>query len=511
MFDKKDIFRELGILANTPLFRRKKQAIKLLTYVVKETLDGRSSYISQRSIAIALDKPSNFDPTNNPSIRMEASRLRKLLLDYYQDEGKNNNIHIHLSENGYVPLFTRNKKIFSRVSEGPKILPCFQSVITNNEHHQRCHLAKIRFTQIVSHFHFFTTLSPYLYQPENNADNEDLQQYAQNKTNADFFILIQFIDEKQNTHIKISASYVSTGEIIYETHTATDQSNYDDELDRIYLRTIYDLLGGSHGQMYNHWVYKLEQKDESIPEHNKALFSLRNTIIDLSPEKVETTIQTCLQRLEEYPDDHIAIITLGKSCFQAFLSGHVFDEQLLTTWLQTAQTARKIVPNWAEAHMFLATAFFANNNAEACKSEILLALKANPYDYCLKYMAAILYYLLGDSETAFKYSQEVDAISDYQPSWYAIIPAFYYFQHKDYKKALHEASVLDHSFLWGNLIRAAIYIKLDDQEKASKEFLQFIDQNPSFVKERNTSPPTLNDKSGAIQEMWQTIETLFKP
>jgi tetratricopeptide (TPR) repeat protein len=510
MPDKKDVFRELGILVTSPLFRRKKQAVRMLTYIIEETLEGRSSFISQRSIAIALDKPRNFDPTSNPSIRMEASRLRKLLKDYYENDGKNNDIYIHLSENGYVPLFTQNKRKHVRISEGPRILPCFQNVTNGDDTQQRYHLAQNRFTQIASHFNFFTTLSPYVYQPEESADTKALQHYAQNKTNADFFLLIQFIEETKNTHIKMSACHAPKGDIIYETHETIDPDNFDEQLDQIYLRTIYDLLGGSHGQIYNHWVYKLEQENESIPAHNQALFTLRSAIINLSPDKVETTIRTCLQRLEKHPDDHITIITLGKSCFQAFLSGHVFDEELLTTWLQTAQTARKIVPNCAEAHIFLATAFFAHNNPEACKSEILLALKANPYDYCLKYMAAILYYLLGEGETAFKYSQEVSNISDYQPTWYSIIPAFYYFhQQQDYEKALQEASILDHSFPWGYLLRAAIYMKLDNQEMAMKELQQFTAQSPDFREKKNKQLPTLNDSSGALQEMWQTLQPLF--
>jgi adenylate cyclase len=77
-----------------------------LTFVVEETLAGRSQYIKGYTVARGVfQRDDDFDPQLDPVVRIEASRLRRSLERYYLTAGKADSIRIELPKGGYVPRF----------------------------------------------------------------------------------------------------------------------------------------------------------------------------------------------------------------------------------------------------------------------------------------------------------------------------------------------------------------------------------------------------------------------
>ncbi|MEI2784326.1 MAG: hypothetical protein V9E82_01290 [Candidatus Nanopelagicales bacterium] len=77
-----------------------------LAYVVTETLAGRSARLSERTVGrYALDRAAGFDGRRDASVRVQATRVRKALADYYQNEGANETLRIELPLGSYVPRF----------------------------------------------------------------------------------------------------------------------------------------------------------------------------------------------------------------------------------------------------------------------------------------------------------------------------------------------------------------------------------------------------------------------
>ena len=80
-----------------------------LRFVVDKTLAGRAERIKAYSIAAdALGRDANFDPQNDPIVRVEAGRLRRALDHYYANGGSNDPIVIELPRGHYVPVFRAN-------------------------------------------------------------------------------------------------------------------------------------------------------------------------------------------------------------------------------------------------------------------------------------------------------------------------------------------------------------------------------------------------------------------
>lgn len=95
---------ELRKILQSPAFAAAPRLQALLGYLVNETLAGRGDRLNQTGIAIdVLGKDARFDPAVDSVVRVEAGRLRTKLRDYYQDDGRQDEVHLDLPKGVYVP------------------------------------------------------------------------------------------------------------------------------------------------------------------------------------------------------------------------------------------------------------------------------------------------------------------------------------------------------------------------------------------------------------------------
>lgn len=77
-----------------------------LTYVMQETLEGRGERIKGFTVATAVyGRGADFDPQANSIVRVEATRLRRLLANYYAGPGAGDDVEIILPRGSYMPQF----------------------------------------------------------------------------------------------------------------------------------------------------------------------------------------------------------------------------------------------------------------------------------------------------------------------------------------------------------------------------------------------------------------------
>ena len=97
---------ELRLVLASRLFSRASVLSRVLVYICEKFFQGEAESIKEYSIAVeALGRPQSFDPGIDTIVRVEASRLRRRLREYYETEGADHRINILLSEVGYLPRF----------------------------------------------------------------------------------------------------------------------------------------------------------------------------------------------------------------------------------------------------------------------------------------------------------------------------------------------------------------------------------------------------------------------
>lgn len=97
---REQLQRILGSSAFAQSVRRQ----RFLRFVVEEVLAGRGDQLKGYSVGVEVfDRPTDFDPAIDPIVRIEATRVRDKLREYYQTIGLDDPVRIELRKGSYVP------------------------------------------------------------------------------------------------------------------------------------------------------------------------------------------------------------------------------------------------------------------------------------------------------------------------------------------------------------------------------------------------------------------------
>ena len=118
--DLEDQRAELKAVLESNEFTRAPAMAKLLTYLCEKTFEGKAHEIKEFSIATEVyGRNEHFGEKRDSVVRVEVSRLRKRLLNYYEHEGFDHSLRIQIPAGTYQPEFER----FALTQVNPAELP----------------------------------------------------------------------------------------------------------------------------------------------------------------------------------------------------------------------------------------------------------------------------------------------------------------------------------------------------------------------------------------------------
>ncbi len=99
------------ILAS-PGFVNADRLSRFLRYTVEETLNGQTDKLKETLLGIEVfGRKSTYDPRVDAVVRTEAVKLRARMKDYYESDGRDDELVIDLPKGGYVPVFRYREKL----------------------------------------------------------------------------------------------------------------------------------------------------------------------------------------------------------------------------------------------------------------------------------------------------------------------------------------------------------------------------------------------------------------
>ena len=119
---------ELDRLLADPEFHCTDRNKNFLRFVAHALFKGRGDSIKAYTVAVdVFGRPASFDPTTDPIVRIEATRLRACLSSYYDLHAKEGSVRIDLPKGHYVPVFSRiaaagDAERISLAPSGPDLL-----------------------------------------------------------------------------------------------------------------------------------------------------------------------------------------------------------------------------------------------------------------------------------------------------------------------------------------------------------------------------------------------------
>jgi TolB-like protein/thioredoxin-like negative regulator of GroEL len=98
------------ILAS-PGFANADRISRFLRYTVEETLSGQTDKLKESLLGIdVFGRKPTYDPRVDAVVRTEAVKLRARLREYYESEGREDELVIDLPKGGYIPAFRHREK-----------------------------------------------------------------------------------------------------------------------------------------------------------------------------------------------------------------------------------------------------------------------------------------------------------------------------------------------------------------------------------------------------------------
>ncbi|MCR6499851.1 hypothetical protein MUO32_12455 [Shinella sp. CPCC 101442] len=99
--------RALHVVIASETFARSERLRSFLSYIVENELSGKAAQLKGYSIGIdVFGRPPGFDAGNDPLVRVQAGKLRKLLDQYYETEGAAEQLRIRVPLGSYVPEYS---------------------------------------------------------------------------------------------------------------------------------------------------------------------------------------------------------------------------------------------------------------------------------------------------------------------------------------------------------------------------------------------------------------------
>jgi tetratricopeptide (TPR) repeat protein len=106
-----DARSELERLFADSRFHATERAKKILGYIAERCFEGDTDGVKAYSIALdVLNRPSRFDSNSDPIVRIEVSRLRGALSNYYEAFGAELDITVQIPIGRYVTIFSRSSQ-----------------------------------------------------------------------------------------------------------------------------------------------------------------------------------------------------------------------------------------------------------------------------------------------------------------------------------------------------------------------------------------------------------------
>lgn len=98
---------QIDRIADSSALRGSEALCRLLKYVARHSLELPDASLKEHQIAIEVfGRPPGFDPRLDSTVRVQMSRLRAKLIDYYADEGRDDLILVDIPKGRHRVVFT---------------------------------------------------------------------------------------------------------------------------------------------------------------------------------------------------------------------------------------------------------------------------------------------------------------------------------------------------------------------------------------------------------------------
>src|SRR4051794_1057810 len=99
------VTEQLDKIVASPTFANAERMRRFLRFIVEHALSSPDESLKEMTVGMALYAGKDFDPRTTAVVRVDATRVRAKLLEYYFSHGPSDPIIIDLPKGSYTPVF----------------------------------------------------------------------------------------------------------------------------------------------------------------------------------------------------------------------------------------------------------------------------------------------------------------------------------------------------------------------------------------------------------------------
>ena len=479
LFSAEQVHAQIQRIFLCPAFSVSDILRRFLSYIVDETLYGRSNTIKEYTIAVnVLNKPASFKPQHDAIVRIHAGRLRRALNYYYKEQGIADEIEITVPKGTYVPVFGNMQITESKpdAEETPELQKYLHDSVT---------IAIMPFKT------FEKDKSKLAF-----ADSLGQQLSAEFGRFPDFSVIAYYTTQQLSTKNKgvqelasdFGAQYIVTGNVHFETKRLrvavqlTDTHNGAQVWTELYNRNyapsnlfeveddiiahIIAALGDFNGliiQLLTKGLFKNKIDKSSLPVLSwyHEFYSGFNKV---SFKKAYLAMESAV---EQNPSNESAWSFLGQLALLAFLFNQTTKGNPIMLGLKCAHNALKINPLSQHAHITLGMANIFLNNKQAGMDSLEDSLALNPNASGLIGIIGCLMICAGEYNRGIELiGESIDRNKSYPP-FFNLFVSLYHFKLKEFPQAYHQVEKSGISELVLNaILRVSILVHMGRKSEA---------------------------------------------
>lgn len=470
-----DLTQAVSRILASEAFKKSPAAVKLLSYLLSETLAGEVKITPYHVAHAVLDIEEGFDAHSNAIVRVQCSRLRKLLTDYYDTEGLHDPWRVGMPPGRYALVLEEGQTDHSRFGSAIAVLP-LQSPAGHGE------LADGMTREIIYALTQCRELR--LMAPDTVFQFRDrvTEPVAVGKSLGVDYVLDGALDDTSGAlRVGLKLTDVQVGQVMWSNRYDHDLSV--ESVDQILAdtaRQITAVLVGPGGT-----IDRLSRGKPQLFSAYAAVLKFYQYLETYSPEAHQSAREALEQAVQDAPEYAEAWACLaGIYCNEYMFGFNPAAHGLapLDRALDAAKRSVQLAPDCVMGQYGLAQTYYYRREFELFRAAATRALALAPYRTDMQASLGLHFAYDGQWKKGLQMIDLARKLNPLHPGWYWFPFVADAYRRKDFAQALVVASRLNMpDFFWEPLFVAMIEGQLGHRDKASAALRRAVELNPELT------------------------------
>jgi len=503
---KSEVLNQLSKILRSQVFRNSDMLRNFLSFIVQEAIKEKGMVLKQYSIAIhAFGRNPDFDATIDPIVRIQASRLRRNLEQYYKEEGIEDEIMIALPKGSYMPEFSQIS-----LENQTNTPPLNNSDVSSNSialFPLKNLSAKNDMQQIVEGFSEELVMELGRYKHLQIVRMHEIDNATTKNAFARFSLEGSMRYSKHT--IKISIGVVDNHSQIllwsYQQKFDIEKCNLIKVQEDV-ASAVAHQIAGMNGVLPEKLYAESNWENMQNPTAYATYLHFYKYTKDPTPEHAAELLEKVTQVVEKEPEFALGWAVLTRLYTDAYQFSQ--NQEFLNKALEFGEKATELQPNNQACQTYYAYALMANNQLGKSQWHCEIGLSLNPNSVHYAGAIGFLYCLMDKLEKGYELIQRSIEVDFQYPKWFHIGTFLYFLKKRDYNRALIEANKFDKSVYWSSLIKLVACHKLQQNKQASLHLEELKEIKPDFFEMSLEYIKSMVKAEFAVKEIFESLEAV---